>query len=186
MRRWFEAASHIDKVFKENPDFDTDRTRTLVDRMVERVALVPMCPSNLDYGLPNAYSGRIIDWQHHGDAPLGYDVLPMLDIAALKSGSKGYAFTRQQRGSYLQTLDDASDRLLDLQLGEHRGDFLLVKCFFFLARMKPPADGSRPDKQIKWEYRRTLFQEGLAQYEDTGNIDTAALPTLDAYMTRRS
>jgi hypothetical protein len=41
-----------------------------------------------------------------------------------------------------------------------------------------PAEGTRPDKHVKWQYRRALFQTGLEQYESSGVIDTASFPTL--------
>lgn len=82
LRRWFDAASFAGDVFEENPDLDTGNTRMLVDRVLDRLASVPMCLSHLDYGLPNAYPHGVIDWQHHAVAPLGFDVYPALDIAA--------------------------------------------------------------------------------------------------------
>lgn len=136
-----------------------------------------MCHSHLDYGLPNAFPGGVIDWQHHGDAPLGYDVYPMLDIAAFKGGAKGYRFSTGQRGAYLSGLDEASTRLLGRPLSAHQGDFLLVKCFFFLALMRP-TDPERRDKHTKWRYRRALFEMGLEQYESSCTIRTDTFPTL--------
>jgi hypothetical protein len=119
----------------------------------------------------------VIDWQHHGDAPLGYDVYPMLDIAAFKGGSKGYRFTAEQRLAYLNGLDEASASLLGRPLSAYQGDFLLVKCFFFLALMRP-ADSGRRDKYVKWQYRRALFEIGLEQYESSYSINTEAFPSL--------
>ncbi len=58
-----------------------------------------------------------------------------------------------------------------------------MKCFFFLALMRP-AEGTRPDKHITWQYRRALFQTGLEQYESSGVIDTVSFPTL-AEFTRQ-
>ena len=72
-----------------------------------------MCRSHLDYGLPNAFPRAVIDWQHHGDAPVGYDVYPMLDIAAFKGGGKGYRFSGRQRSVYLAALDEASHSCWD-------------------------------------------------------------------------
>ncbi len=60
-----------------------------------------MCRSHLDYGLPNAYPHAVIDWQHCGPAPLGYDVYPLLEIAAFKGGNRGYQFSPAQRAEYL-------------------------------------------------------------------------------------
>ncbi|WP_326770309.1 hypothetical protein OG978_01905 [Streptomyces sp. NBC_01591] len=95
-RQWFERAAFVTDVFTENPDLDTDRTRLLVARALDRLASVPMCESHLDHGMPNAFPSGVIDWQHHALAPLGYDVYPM-DIAAFKGGNKGYTFTRSGR-----------------------------------------------------------------------------------------
>ena len=136
-----------------------------------------MCDSHLDYGLPNAFPGTVIDWQHHGAAPLGYDVYPMLDIAAFKGGSRGYRFSPEQREAYLAGLDEASTRALGQPLSEHLGDFLLVKCFFFLALMRP-ADPNRHEKHAKWQYRRALFEMGLEQYESSCVIHTETFPAL--------
>jgi hypothetical protein len=61
-------------------------------------------------------------------------------------------------------------------LSGYLGEFLLVKCFFFLALMRPTAH-SRPGKHAKWQYRRALFTTGLEQYESTGTVDPAAFPT---------
>jgi hypothetical protein len=127
--------------------------------------------------LPNAFPDAVIDWQHHGDAPIGYDVYPMLDIAAFKRGSKGYRFSAGQRSVYRNALDEASKRLLGQALSVYLGDFLLVKCFFFLALMRP-ADPRRRDKYVKWQYRRALFEIGLEQYESSCSIDTEAFPSL--------
>lgn len=178
-RAWFARAAFASDVFAENPDLDTDRTRNLVTQALDRLAAVPMCESHLDYGMPNAFPGGVIDWQHHALAPLGYDVYPMLDIAAFKGGGRGYAFTADQRAHYLAVLDKtAAHNLAGRTLSEYLGEFLLVKCFFFLALMRPADPAARPDKQVKWQYRRALFTEGLAQYESTRTIDTAAFPTL--------
>ncbi|MFC7650336.1 hypothetical protein ACFQX6_65890 [Streptosporangium lutulentum] len=40
-----------------------------LDEVVERLSGVAMCHSHLDYGLPNAFTTGVIDWQHHGLAP---------------------------------------------------------------------------------------------------------------------
>lgn len=178
---WFRAASYCANVFAENPDLDTSDTRGLVEAMLGRVRELPLCVSHLDYGLPNAFVDGVIDWQHHGMAPVGYDVYPMLDIAAFKGGNRGYTFTSAQRARYAAELDDVSSRLLGYPLGRYRGDFLLVKCFFFLALMKPADPAARPDKQAKWLYRRSLFRQGLQQYASSHAIDTGAFPTLSAF-----
>lgn len=183
LRAWFEHAGFAANVYAENPDLDTPRTRDLVERALHRLRDVPMCRSHLDYGLPNAFPGGVIDWQHHGDASLGYDVYPMLDIAAFKGGAKGYRFSDGQRSDYLSGLDGASTRLLGRPLSRHLGDFLLVKCFFFLALMRP-ANPERRDKHIKWQYRRTLFDMGLEQYESSCAIRTETFPTLAEFTGR--
>lgn len=180
---WFERAGFAADVRKENPDLDTSRVRDSVARALCRLADVPMCRSHLDYGLPNAFPHAIIDWQHCGPAPLGYDVCPMLEIAAFKGGNRGYQFSPAQRAEYLAGLDVASTRLAGRPLSELLGEFLLVKCFFFLALMRP-AEGTRPDKHVKWQYRRALFQTGLEQYESAGIIDTASFPTLAEFTQR--
>ena len=74
-------------------------------------------------------------------APVGYDVYPMLDIAAFKGGGKEHRFRAEQQSAYRNALDEASALLLGQDLSEHQGDFLLVKCFFFLALMRPPTRG---------------------------------------------
>lgn len=177
---WFEKAAFARDVFDENPDFDTPQTHRLVERAVKRMADLPSCLGHLDYGLPNMLAAGIIDWQHHGLAPLGYDVYPVLELVAFKGGGKGYAPTPGQRTTYLRTLDEVSVGLVGIRLSEHLGDFLLVKCFFFVALMRP-TDPTRRDKHIKWQYRRALFTMGLGQYESTGTIDTAAFPTLERF-----
>ncbi|MDP9607755.1 phosphotransferase [Streptomyces demainii] len=185
-RQWFERAAFTADVYTENPDLDTDRTRQLVTRALDRLTTVPMCESHLDYGMPNAFPGGVIDWQHHALAPLGYDVYPMLEIAAFKGGNKGYTFTPDQRAHYLKALDKHAARTGGHSSSAHLSDFLLVKCFFFLALMRPTDSAARPDKHTKWQYRRALFTEGLAQYESTHTIDTAAFPTLADFTNRLS
>lgn len=177
---WFERAGFVANVRAENPDLDTRRVREIVGRAVRRLRHVPMCRSHLDYGLPNAFPRAVIDWQHHADAPVGYDVYPMLDIAAFKGGGRGYLFSARQRSDYLRELDEACVLLLGTPLSEYQGDFLLVKCFFFLALMRP-ADPGRRDKYVKWQYRRVLFEIGLEQYASSGAIDTGALPGLAGF-----
>lgn len=182
-RDWFERAGFTDNVFAENPDRDTPRVRTLMEHAVDRLAGLPMCRSHLDYGLPNAFTGGVIDWQHHGPAPLGYDVYPMLEIVPFKGGTKGYRFTADQRDHYLRALDHTALEVAGRPLVGFLGEFLLVKCFFFLALMRPTAT-SRSDKHAKWQYRRTLFTWGLEQYESSGAIHTDAFPTLAAFTDR--
>jgi hypothetical protein len=183
LRAWFEHAGFAANVYAENPDLDTPRTWDTVERALHRLQDVPMCRSHLDYGLPNAFPGGVIDWQHHGDAPLGYDVYPMLDIVSFKGGARGYRFSPGQRADYLSGLDEASTRLLGQPLSGHQGDFLLVKCFFFLALMRP-AEPERRDKHIKWQYRRALFGMGLEQYESSCAIRTETFPTLAEFTSR--
>ncbi|MGH3809640.1 MAG: phosphotransferase [Pseudonocardiaceae bacterium] len=184
LRGWFERAGFAGNVFAENPDLDTPRVRDAVARALSRLGEVPVCRSHLDYGLPNVFPGGVIDWQHHGIAPLGYDVYPMLEIAAFKGGNKGYQFTPGQCARYATVLDEASTQLTGQPLGQFRGEFLLVKCFFFLALMRPSNPVGRPDKHIKWQYRRTLFERGIKQYESSGAIDTSTFPTLAAFTER--
>lgn len=183
-RDWFDGAAFAADVTAENPDLDTPRVRDLVTAALERLAGLPMCHSHLDYGLPNAFPGAVIDWQHHGPAPLGYDVYPMLDIAAFKGGNRGYQFTPVQRARYRTALDQAATTLTGQSLSAYMGEFLLVKCFFFLALMRP-GPHSRPGKRLKWAYRRTLFAMGVDQYESSGTIDTGAFPTLATFTQAR-
>ncbi|UKY54701.1 hypothetical protein [Streptomyces inhibens] len=51
------------------PGPDTEGTRALVDAALERLRTVAMCESHLDYGLPNAFPGGVIDRQRHALAP---------------------------------------------------------------------------------------------------------------------
>jgi hypothetical protein len=177
LREWFGHAAFAANVFDENPDLDTPSVHAAIEHALDRLQDVPLCRSHMDYGLPNAFPGGVIDWQHHGDAPLGYDVYPMLDIAAFKGGGRGYRFSDAQRADYIAHLDEASVRLIGQRLSSRQGEFLLVKCFFFLALMRPTPPGC-DDKHIKWQYRRTLFDMGLKQYESSRSIHTEKFPTL--------
>lgn len=174
---WFEKAAFAANVFEENPDLDTLRVREMVKRALARTAELPLVHGHLDYGLPNVLVRGVIDWQHHGPVPLGYDVYPALDIVAFKGGGKGYSVRPAQRTAYTSTLDDTTAYLIGRRVSKHLGDFLFVKCFFFLALMRP-TDPARHDKHIKWQYRRALFTMGLDQYESSGTIDTDSFPTL--------
>ena len=158
---WFERAGFTENVFAENPDLDTLPVRTAMDHAADRLAGVPMCRSHLDYGLPNVFDGGVIDWQHHGLAPLGYDVYPMLEIVPFKGGTKGYRFTTGQRERYLAALDQTALKVTGRPLRGFISEFLLVKCFFFLALMRP-RDATRPDKHTKWQYRSTRSRRDRA------------------------
>ncbi|MEV0535587.1 phosphotransferase [Kitasatospora sp. NPDC050463] len=177
---WFEKAAFAKDVFDENPDFDTPRVHGTVKRALDRMALLPTVHGHLDFGLPNVLAAGVIDWQHHGPIPLGYDVYPALDIVAFKGGGKGYSISPEQRAAYVAALDETTASLIGQRVSEHLGDFLLVKCFFFLALMRP-TDPARHDKHIKWQYRRTLFTMGLDQYESSNTIDTDTFPTLERF-----
>ncbi|MFF8769697.1 phosphotransferase [Kitasatospora sp. NPDC015120] len=177
---WFEKAAFAAEVFEENPDFDTSRVHEAVKVALDRLATLPMVHGHLDYGLPNVLEAGVIDWQHHGPIPLGYDVYPALDIVAFKGGGKGYTVTSGQRAAYTAALDETTASLIGQQVSEHLGDFLLVKCFFFLALMRL-TDPTRHDKHIKRQYRRTLFTMGLDQYESSNTIDTGTFPTLKRF-----
>ncbi|MGW1204415.1 phosphotransferase [Streptomyces cyaneofuscatus] len=190
LRRWVERAGWTHDVFAENPDFDTPRTHAALDRVVDQLGGVPLVWGHLDYGLPNVLPAGVIDWQHHGVVPLGYDVAPALEVVPFKGGAKGYAATPAQRERYLTALDAAARAAGADPVSPRLGAFLLVKALFFLALMRPadPADPAvvdrqqqRQQKQQKWQYRRHLFLKGLEQYERTGNVDTALFPTLDAF-----
>ncbi|QCW78806.1 aminoglycoside phosphotransferase [Streptomyces sp. S6] len=177
LRQWVEQAGWTQNVFAENPDFDTPRVHVALDRAVDRLTGVPLVWGHLDYGLPNVLPAGVIDWQHHGVVPLGYDVALALEVVPFKGGTKGYAATPAQRERYLAALDSAARAAGAAPVSPHAGEFLLVKSLFFLALMRP-ADPARLDKHRKWQYRRHLFMKGLEQYERTGSIDTALFPAL--------
>jgi hypothetical protein len=179
LRAWVREAGWTGNVFAENPDLDTARMRAALDRAVGELAGVPLVRGHLDYGLPNVLPAGVIDWQHHGVVPLGYDVALALEIVPFKGGAKGYAPSPDQRRRYLAALDAAAG----LPVSAHVGPYLLVKALFFLALMKP-ADARPTGKHLKWHYRRHLLLEGLAQYERTGTIDPARFPTLAAFAAR--
>ncbi|MEU3497477.1 phosphotransferase [Kitasatospora cineracea] len=177
---WFEKAAFASEVFAENPDLDTPRVHDAVRHALDRLARLPLVRGHLDYGLPNVLQAGVVDWQHHGPVPLGYDVYPALDIVAFKGGGKGYTIAPEQRAAYTAALDETTAPLIGQRVSEHLGDFLLVKCFFFLALMRP-TDPARHDKHVKWQYRRTLFTTGLDQYESGTTIDTGTFPTLERF-----
>ncbi|WP_331737305.1 aminoglycoside phosphotransferase family protein (plasmid) [Streptomyces sp. NBC_00984] len=101
LRQWLDSAGFTQNVFEENPDLDNPRTHAVLDHALDRLGTVPLVQGHLDYGLPNVLSAGVIDWQHHGLVPLGYDVLPALEIIAFKGGNKGYT---QYRGSVKGTV----------------------------------------------------------------------------------
>ncbi|BAJ26895.1 MULTISPECIES: phosphotransferase [Kitasatospora] len=177
---WFERAAFATEVLEENPDFDVPRVHEAVEHALGRLARLPTVRGHLDYGLPNVLRAGVIDWQHHGPVPLGYDVYPALDIVAFKGGGKGYGITPEQRAAYTAALDETTVSLIGRRVSEHLGDFLFVKCFFFLALMRP-TDPTRHDKHLKWQYRRALFMTGLDQYESSHTIDTGTFPTLERF-----
>lgn len=107
----------------------------------------------------------------------------MLDIAAFKGGNRRYTFTAEQRARYTRTLDETAQQCTGRALSPHLGYFLLIKCFFFLARMRPKA-GSRPEQFHKWHYRRSLLILSAEEYADTRRIDTADFPFRDDFETR--
>ncbi|MFD5878485.1 aminoglycoside phosphotransferase family protein [Streptomyces yangpuensis] len=178
--RWVDQAGWTHNVFAENPDLDTERTRAALAHVAERLDGSPLVWSHLDYGLPNVLTAGVIDWQHYGVGPAGYDVTLALEIIPFKGGAKGYTATPTQRGRYLAALDSAASAAGAGPVSVHLGAFLLVKSLFFLALMKPAASAPA-EKQTKWQYRRHLFLKGLEQYERTGDIDTASFPTLDEF-----
>lgn len=180
LRQWLDSAGFTRNVFQENPDLDNTRTHAAIDHALERLGTVPLVRGHLDYGLPNVLPTGVIDWQHHGLVPLGYDVLPALDIIAFKGGTKGYTASPDQRRRYLAALDDASWNATGQPISQNLGAYLLVKALFFLALMRP-TDPSRTDKHLKWQYRRHLFTKGLEQYEHTGTVDTARFPRLEEF-----
>ncbi|MFH8294949.1 phosphotransferase [Streptomyces sp. NPDC018059] len=183
LREWVEQAGFTANVFKENPDLDTARTHAALGRALDQLESVPLCRGHLDYGLPNVLPAGVIDWQHHGVVPLGYDVLPTLEVVPFKGGNKGYTATAAQRRRFLSVLDEASESVTGQRVSQHLGAYLLVKALFFLALMRP-TDPARADKHLKWMYRRDLFAKGLEQYERTGAVDTSLFPTLDDFAAR--
>ncbi|MEW2134599.1 phosphotransferase [Streptomyces sp. NPDC005435] len=185
LRQWLEGAGFTQNVFQENPDLDNPRTHAALDHALDRLATVPLVRGHLDYGLPNVLPTGVIDWQHHGLVPLGYDVLPALEIIAFKGGTKGYTASPGQRHRYLAALDDASRTTTGQPISQNLGAYLLVKALFFLALMRP-ADPSRTDKNLKWQYRRHLVTKGLEQYERTGTVDTALFPGLEEFAAGHS
>ncbi|MFI8007932.1 phosphotransferase [Streptomyces sp. NPDC086010] len=185
LRQWLDTSGFTQNVFQENPDLDNTRTHAALDHALNVLATVPLVRGHLDYGLPNVLPAGVIDWQHHGLVPLGYDVLPALEIIAFKGGNKGYTASPEQRRRYLTVLDDASLHATGQPVSQNLGPYLLVKALFFLALMRP-TDPSRTDKHLKWQYRRHLFTEGLEQYERTGTVDTALFPRLDQFAARHS
>ncbi|MFE4424686.1 phosphotransferase [Streptomyces sp. NPDC056817] len=185
LRQWLEGAGFTRNVFQENPDLDTTRTRAALDHALDRLVTVPLVRGHLDYGLPNVLPAGVIDWQHHGLVPLGYDVLPALEIIAFKGGSKGYTASPGQRHRYLAALDDASLNTTGQPVSQNLGAYLLANALFFLALMRP-TDPSHTDKHLKWQYRRHLFTKGLEQYEHTGTVDTALFPALEEFAAGHS
>ncbi|MBB1252551.1 phosphotransferase [Streptomyces sp. OF3] len=180
LRQWLDRAGFTQNVFQENPDLDNPRTRAALGHALDGLAAVPLVCGHLDYGLPNVLPAGVIDWQHHGLVPLGYDVLPALEIIAFKGGNKGYTASPEQRHRYLAVLDDVARDTAGQTISQHLGAYLLVKALFFLALMRP-TDPSRTDKYLKWQYRRHLFTKGLEQYEHTRTVDTALFPRLDQF-----
>jgi hypothetical protein len=183
LREWVRQAGWTDNVFAENPDLDNDRLREALARAMDELSDVPMAWGHLDYGLPNVLPAGVIDWQHHGLVPLGYDVALALEVVPFKGGAKGYTASPAQRRRYLDVLDAVSVPATGVAVSEHLGAYLVVKSLFFLALMRP-TDPSRTDKHLKWQYRRHLVLEGLEQYERSGHVDTSRFPTLDAFAAR--
>ncbi|MGA5565308.1 phosphotransferase [Streptomyces platensis] len=183
LREWVREAGWTDNVFTENPDLDNPRVRATLERAVAQLAGVPMVPGHLDYGLPNVLPVGVIDWQHHGLVPLGYDTALALEIIPFKGGTKGYLASPEQRRRYLEAMNETARATTGQPLSQHLAPYLLVKALFFLALMKP-TDPARTDKQLKWNYRRHLFLEVLEQYERTGAVDTAHFLTLDDFAAR--
>ncbi|MGW7109314.1 phosphotransferase [Streptomyces xanthophaeus] len=185
LRQWLDSAGFVQNVFQENPDLDNLRTHAALDQVLERLGTVPLVQGHLDYGLPNVLPAGVIDWQHHGLVPLGYDVLPALEIIAFKGGNKGYTASPRQRRRYLAAVDDASLHTTGQPVSQNLGAYLLVKALFFLALMRP-TDPTRLDKHLKWQYRRHLVTKGLEQYERTGTVDTALFPSLEEFAAGHS
>jgi hypothetical protein len=183
-----EKAGYATNVFAENPDLDTPHRRTVITTALKRLEELPLCASSLDYGLPNMFPTGVIDWQHHGLAPVGYDVAPALEIIAFRGGTGRYAPTATQRAAYLTAVDDAAVPVLDQRPSAYLGEFLVIKSMFFLALTRPAgvrlddlADGSLDGKAGKWRYRRHLFTKCLEQYEHTRTVDIAAFPTFTEF-----
>ncbi|WP_051468750.1 phosphotransferase [Actinomadura oligospora] len=175
-----EKAGYAANVWAENPDLDTPHRRAVITSALRRLESLPLCASSLDYGLPNVFPTGVIDWQHHGLAPVGYDVVPALEIIVFRGGTGRYSPTAVQRAAYLTAVDDAVVPLLDQRPSGFLGEFLVVKSMFFLALTRPAEaspDSTLDGKAGKWLYRRHLFTECLEQYEHAGTVDTAAFPS---------
>jgi hypothetical protein len=185
LRQWLDNAGFTQNVFQENPDLDSNRTHAALDHVLEHLGTVPLVRGHLDYGLPNVMPAGVIDWQHYGLVPLGYDVLPALEIIAFKGGNKGYTASPGQRRRYLAAVDDASLNATGQPVSQNLGAYLLVKALFFLALMRP-TDPSSTDKHLKWQYRRHLYTKGLEQYEHTGTVDSALFPGLEEFAAGHS
>ncbi|WP_329295550.1 phosphotransferase [Streptomyces sp. NBC_01455] len=185
LRQWMDCAGFTENVFQENPDLDNPRTHAALEDALDCLRTVPLVQGHLDYGLPNVLPAGVIDWQHHGLVPLGYDVFPALEIIAFKGGTKGYTASLDQRLRYLAALDDASLNATGQPINQNLGAYLLIKALFFLALMRP-TDPSRTDKHLKWQYRRHLFTKGLEQYERTRTVDTALFPQLEDFAAGHS
>ncbi|MEV5481852.1 MULTISPECIES: phosphotransferase [Streptomyces] len=183
LHAWVRTAGWTDNVFAENPDLDNPQARAAMDRAVAQLAGVPLVRGHLDYGLPNVLPVGVIDWQHHGLVPLGYDTALALEIIPFKGGTKGYLPSTEQRRRYLEVLNEAARATAGQSLSQHLAPFLLIKALFFLALMKP-TDPARTDKHLKWNYRRHLFQEVMEQYEHTGAVDPTLFPTLEDFAAR--
>ncbi|WP_432000172.1 phosphotransferase [Streptomyces sioyaensis] len=183
LHAWVRTAGWTDNVFAENPDLDNPQVRAAMDRAMAQLAGVPLVRGHLDYGLPNVLPVGVIDWQHHGLVPLGYDTALALEIIPFNRGTKGYLASVEQRRRYLEALNGVARATAGQPLSQHLAPFLLIKALFFLALMKP-TDPARTDKHRKWKHRRHLFQEVLVQYEHTGAVGPARFPTLEDFAAR--
>ncbi|MFC5188006.1 phosphotransferase [Actinomadura harenae] len=186
-----EKGGYVANVWAENPDLDTPHRREVIATALRRLEDLPLCASSLDYGLPNTFPTGVIDWQHHGLAPVGYDVAPALEIIAFHGGTGRYSPTPAQRATYLTAVDNATVPFLDQAPSAFLGEFLVIKSAFFLALTRPASaspdcasDVAGDGKAGKWLYRRHLFTNCLEQYEHAGTVDTAAFPTFADFRRR--
>ncbi|MFC5184800.1 phosphotransferase [Actinomadura harenae] len=182
-----ERAGYTAAVWAESPDLESPHRRKVIATALRRLEDLPLCASSLDYGLPNLFPTGVIDWQHHGLAPVGYDVVPALEIIAFGGGTGRYSPTSAQRSTYLAAVDDAAGPLLAQRPSAFLGEFLVIKSMFFLALTRPAhasPDDAPEGKAGKWLYRRHLFTECLEQYEHAGTVDTAAFPTFADFRRR--
>ncbi|WP_330479632.1 hypothetical protein OG301_38515 [Streptomyces platensis] len=185
LREWVQEAGWTDSVFAENPDLDNPRVRVALDRAMAQLADVAMVRGHLDYGLPNVLPAGVIDWQHAAPRPGAARLRhsPGPGDHPVQGRHQGLPGEPRAAAPVPGGAERGGPRHHRTSPHPASGPYLLVKALFFLALMKP-TDPARTDKHLKWQYRRHQFVEVLEQYERTGAVDTACLPTLDAFTAR--